>query len=209
MLHQSAILIKETLDEIRKISAVKPSRLLRALNSAPPELLGLKLLTYLKNTTGRTLKQIGKGSSRIVMAIDESTVLKVARNTAGQIQNRNEANISHRFLTNHLICRVLDSGTESTWIISERMIRPAKITDFKARGFKNLDDLLDRLAEKGGGGDPISNLILKEFKELLNFETGEATLWESDLMRSEHWGIVQRHGIEDLVIIDWDSTQKQ
>ena len=71
------------------------------------------------------LKLIGRGSGRIVLAVDDRTVLKLARNKPGQEQNLFESSF-YQEQKNPVLNQVLDCASNGCWL--------------KARRAKHLDD---------------------------------------------------------------------
>ena len=71
------------------------------------------------------LKTIGRGSGRIVLAVDDRTVLKLARNKPGQEQNLFESSF-YQEQKNPVLNQVLDCASNGCWL--------------KARRAKHLDD---------------------------------------------------------------------
>lgn len=68
------------------------------------------------------LKPIGRGSGRIVLAVDDDTVIKLARNRPGQEQNLFE-NSFYSEQQNPVLNQVLDCASDGCWIKSRRAKR--------------------------------------------------------------------------------------
>lgn len=91
-----------------------------------PEGFSLDTLKSIKGYAGKIryvethLKKIGAGSSRIAYAIDDNTVLKMAKSDRGKSQNELEADTSN--LYNNICSGVLDEDyQDNLWIISKRV----------------------------------------------------------------------------------------
>lgn len=68
------------------------------------------------------LKLIGRGSGRIVLAVDDESVLKLARNRPGQEQNLFEDSF-YSEQKNPVLNQVLDCASDGCWIRSRRAKR--------------------------------------------------------------------------------------
>lgn len=68
------------------------------------------------------LKLIGRGSGRIVLAVDDESVLKLARNRPGQEQNLFEDSF-YSEQQNPVLNQVLDCASDGCWIRSRRAKR--------------------------------------------------------------------------------------
>lgn len=68
------------------------------------------------------LKLIGRGSGRIVLAVDDESVLKLARNRPGQEQNLFEDGF-YSEQQNPVLNQVLDCASDGCWIRSRRAKR--------------------------------------------------------------------------------------
>lgn len=73
------------------------------------------------------LKTLGMGTGRVVLALDPTSVLKVAHNASGMAQNDVEATISMDPLVQPAIARVLADDISHKWLIMER-VRPLSDT---------------------------------------------------------------------------------
>lgn len=73
----------------------------------------------------RELRQLGKGSSRVVFLLSSKRVLKLARNDFGLEQNQQEVDLSTDPSVGPIIARVLDYDDKFRWVISE-LVRPLK-----------------------------------------------------------------------------------
>ena len=78
---------------------------------------------FVKELTSKyQLKLIGRGSGRIVLAVDDESVLKLARNRPGQEQNLFEDSF-YSEQKNPVLNQVLDCASDGCWIRSRRAKR--------------------------------------------------------------------------------------
>lgn len=78
---------------------------------------------FVKELTSKyQLKLIGRGSGRIVLAVDDESVLKLARNRPGQEQNLFEDSF-YSEQQNPVLNQVLDCASDGCWIRSRRAKR--------------------------------------------------------------------------------------
>lgn len=78
---------------------------------------------FVKELTSKyRLKPIGRGSGRIVLAVDDESVLKLARNRPGQEQNLFEESF-YSEQQNPVLNQVLDCASDGCWIRSRRAKR--------------------------------------------------------------------------------------
>jgi len=175
------------------------------------------------------LDKLGAGSSRAAFIADNDTVIKVAKNKKGLAQNRVEANISSDdFMpANAPLALVKDHDPDYVWIESERA-RRAKPTDFQSIvGYpmkdviKTVRELVDNYKDKR---QPVASYWYLKDRELFDqlSETPFITdlvdiivnhdLEMGDIDRISSWGVVNRNGSQQLVLIDYgldDQVWKQ
>jgi hypothetical protein len=163
------------------------------------------------------LQYIAKGSSRIVLLIDQETVLKIAINKAGLAQNRTEADVSNMFPS--VVAKVLKASSEVDWIEAEKAT-PATTRDFdKFLGlptslfFNFLGNFLSKVLD-GTEVRLISQHHKKAYEEFAESEfaaevldvAGNYDLLKEDLLQESAWGVVKRNGVPRLVLIDYGIT---
>lgn len=164
------------------------------------------------------LDKLGAGSSRAAFIADNDTVIKVAKNNKGLAQNRVEATISSDdFMPpNAPIALVKDHDPDYVWIESERA-RKAKPTDFQSivgHPMKDVIKAVRELVDNHKGTRQSSYWYLKD-RELFDqlSETSFITdlvdiivnhnLSMGDVDRISSWGIVNRNGSLNLVLVDY------
>ena len=86
------------------------------------------LFQYCTKTLGQ---KVGQGTSRVVFDFEDDTVLKIAGNDTGRVQNEQEYEIFRTIGKNPLIPKIYDADTDSfIWLLSESVL-PAKEIDFE------------------------------------------------------------------------------
>jgi GNAT superfamily N-acetyltransferase len=100
----------------------------------------LKSFAGRKRYADEKLKRIGSGSARIVYAIDDETVMKLAKNKKGLAQNYVEGDWGLHSMYKGLVPDLIDADEDDRWIIMQRAkkITPKefeRITGFKFSEF--------------------------------------------------------------------------
>lgn len=172
-------------------------------------------IKYAKQYLG---KPLGVGSSRIVFKVDDTKVLKLARNEKGLAQN--SAEIDWRQMDSPILAKIFSFDRDSLWIEME-LARKAKLSDFKKIFNINLEELDTYLTIKYDEHrkkeypfhlDPNAKDILKkldkieEMSELVDF-MHDSLSPVGDLGRLSSWGVVNRNGKEVLVLVDYGLTE--
>lgn len=80
----------------------------------------------------KTLPFLNKGSARSVFALDDITVLKVARNRAGLAQNKAEAGLSSNPRGGNFVVKVYEHAPDFSWLKSEKVIPLTSSDQFEA-----------------------------------------------------------------------------
>lgn len=154
------------------------------------------------------LKALGKGSSRIVYALDEHTVIKIALNDDGVEQNEAESDLSEAPITT----KVLDMHEEAYWIIVER----ATPLTTNAELFRNIVGVSFGTFAKGAmNALGISNFSTNEidmaklelnpfYQRIVRFIRNH-DLSPADATKLTSYGIVGNH----IVLIDYGLTAEQ
>lgn len=173
------------------------------------------------------LKKIGAGSSRVVFAVDNEKVLKVAKNEKGIAQNQEEM---QDWRQNYYDCfaKVYDASEDGIFL-EMQAARREKDSDFRkltGYGFdvmsawigytaslytprnrmiyrdRNFDELFD--SEEWAEGLDNYNLFSRVHSYLCDTSSGAY----GDLQRLSSWGVVSENGEEYLVIIDFGLTDE-
>lgn len=174
------------------------------------------------------LRRLGAGTSRIVFEIDNEKVLKLAKNSKGIGQNQEEIRMGNDMYASNCFAEVYDYDNTGTFLEMERA-RPAKESDFERLvgfPFDMYCDFITRCALNYLGNrnknpwirvnhaydDAYNNLIdewdsdlfiYNVFEYMQNFQL---ITW-GDLTRISSYGVVNRNGQEEMVIIDFGFTE--
>lgn len=157
------------------------------------------------------LKRIGSGSSRIVYAIDDKKVLKLAKNEKGIAQNEIEADYLLQDWYGDIIAKVFEKDDRYRWLISERC---KKITQNEFKQYFGVDCeefrkyLLYGVGKRDYSGLPqkttIDKLNNNDFAtELLNmFSDFDMTSVTNDYARIANYGKIDNK----IVLSDYGLT---
>lgn len=162
------------------------------------------------------LERISSGSSRIAYKIDDSKVLKLAKNNKGITQNEIEIDRGKDAYYSEILAQVFDYDENGLWVEMElaRKVVPREffmITKFKIEDIGKY--LINFQESTNGRGERyflqkplLDRLRNDEFVERLrDFVAGTDTL-AGDLGRLSSYGIVKRDGEDQLVLIDFGLT---
>jgi hypothetical protein len=165
------------------------------------------------------LKKIGSGSSRIVYAsMDEKIALKVAKNSKGTAQNKNEYDIStHYGNGNPLLACVFDADKENfKWIemeFAKKLNNEKQFEKLSGMSFENFNRMVLNIPD---GWNSVPPKIYKEVNpngdsdEFIDNFMNICSDWDMcirDFNRLKQFGVVNRNGKFSLVIIDYGLTQ--
>ena len=197
-----------------------------SLNEAAMPEFNLQTLSSIKSFAGRLkyCKQMlgptfGSGSSRVIFEIDDNKVLKLAKNQKGIAQNEFEDDTSRY---GRIVVKVFECADDYTWLVEENCI-PAKEKDFEqilGMPFETYCDLVkhsfNRYCRNGRQANtytlsPIEcDRLLDQLYEqdeygfipqLFNL-MGDYQLPWGDLTRISTYGMVNRDGEPEIVVID-------
>lgn len=136
------------------------------------------------------LKLIGRGSGRIVLAVDDESVLKLARNRPGQEQNLFEDGF-YSEQQNPVLNQVLDCASDGCWIRSRRAKR------FDDRFWLQLSDQIKLSPTQIG--DSISRLFSLEGIKPSNLtETAYSRFLATDFGQNLHRLLATELDCDDL-----------
>jgi hypothetical protein len=89
----------------------------------------------------KKLKRIAQGSARVIFEIDDTTVLKLAKNIKGIAQNEVERRLSNDYMIpENIIARVLEKDEKDRWIVMERAKKIGKVRFRQLMGGIDLSD---------------------------------------------------------------------
>ena len=159
-------------------------------------------------------KHIGKGTSRIVFAIDQNTVVKIALDRKGLFQNSAEIEIAAT--EPQIVAKVLSSDDNFYYLEMERARKIAQSDWKRSTGHSfqawmntlrnKIIDLTLSTAYKQKVPDDFEDIEETPFfKEVINFILNYGVS-VGDIARITSWGIVIRDGKTMPVIIDYGLT---
>lgn len=168
-----------------------------------------KRIRYCKDN----LQYISSGSGRSVFKVDETKVLKLAKNAKGVAQNEAEAQWMNDYYFDSILAKVIDSHPKDLWVEMEMAHRVS------AQMFKNYFgypiDIIFRYIQhrflvNNGKKDYWSD-VAPEIAEVLHenqnvqsiYEFADANDTVGDLGRLNTYGLVKRGGQDTIVIIDF------
>lgn len=162
------------------------------------------------------LDKAGRGSSRIVFAVDPDTVVKIALNKKGQAQNEVEIDVSNIGYEN--IAEVKNFDEENYLYIEMEKAQKMKKSDWKRITGQSFYDwmsvlhnyMLDHIGKRG-----LRKLVPENFEdieesELFNNVVTMMVDFEmpvGDISRVSSWGIIDKDGQEVPVLIDYGLTK--
>jgi hypothetical protein len=165
------------------------------------------------------LKRINSGSSRIVYAIDNEKVLKLAKNKKGLAQNEVEISYGQNSNLDDIVAKIFDYENNNLWVEME-LARKVGAADFKriigfdfktySIGIINYGNEVNQQKNKMKYSK-LDNEIIEAmwsdefFYSIFNFISGY-DLPVGDLTRLNSYGIVKRDGDDTIVIIDYGLT---
>jgi hypothetical protein len=163
------------------------------------------------------LKKISSGSARIVYLVDDTMVLKLAKNKKGLAQCATEIQWGQDNYFGEILARTIMYHPDDLWVEME-LARKVKKSDFSVLedgiNFDEFGKYLKNFELENNGRKPFYNMT-DAHKEILNENQFTQTICEfmlntdspaGDLMRLNSYGIVNRNGEDIIVIIDFGLT---
>jgi hypothetical protein len=162
------------------------------------------------------LKRISSGSSRIVYMVDDTKVLKIARNKKGLAQNEIEIDYSNYYDIKDITAQVFAYDQNDLWIEMElaRKVTPAifeRVVGFTfddyCAGLRKYDDNINP-SRRSWFSSNISKELYdamweNEFTyDMLSF-IGGYDVHVGDLCKLNTYGLVKRNGEDTIVMIDY------
>lgn len=142
---------------------------------------------------------IGRGTGRWVFAIDDKSVIKVARDQRGMLQNVMESDAGSIGMYPDLLAACLDRDDEYRFLIAERLapVTRAEINRFFGMPLTNVINHIDPYS-----WNMVDRAITEEAEELENL-VADLALAPGDLRQKNHWG---RSRTGDIKILDFGLT---
>lgn len=164
----------------------------------------------------KNLTRISSGSSRVVYKIDETKVLKLAKNKKGIAQNEVEIDFSNDYMWDEIVAKIFNYDPDNLWLEME-LARKLTTNEFKSitgltfeeycAGLRYYESLQKpkrgiNYSEPEGYDDMWEN----EFAyEILNI-VGSYDIPVGDLCKTSTYGVVSRGGGNAVVMIDYGLT---
>jgi hypothetical protein len=179
-----------------------------------------KLTSFNKriNYCQERLKRISSGSSRIVYMVDDTKVLKIARNQKGLHQNDIEASYSNYHDIKDITAQVFAYDQNDLWVEMElaRRVTPKIFESVVGVNFEEYCDALDNYfgavnPQRAGKSwrrtklpqEKTDAMWENEFVyDIFNF-MGGYDVPVGDLMKLNSYGLVKRNGKDTIVLIDY------
>lgn len=166
------------------------------------------------------LKKIAEGSSRIAFIIDDTKVLKLAKNRKGLAQNENEANMGYNEGYFDCIAHVFDFDDNYTFIEMERA-RKCSPQEFKNIVGYSLEDVIKFIHNDLAGDyryrdlkkqnipqEILNDMYENDFIRDLNDFLHTYDMLVADIAKKDSYGIVKRNGHDEVVLLDYGATQQ-
>ena len=175
------------------------------------------------------LKKISSGSSRVAYMIDNEKVLKLAKNQKGLAQNDTEIRWGGDYYFEDVLAHTLENSEKDLWVEME-LARKANKAQFKAilgytledlapflkyidftqrKNDRQLSAMYSRMLNNPEGDGPSYNLDFfseNEFASKLADFMIAADSPNGDLCRYSSYGVVNRDGKNQVVLIDFGLT---
>ena len=167
----------------------------------------------------KNLTRISSGSSRIAYKIDDTKVLKLAKNKKGLAQNEAEIDYSQDYMMDDIVAQVFNYDENNLWLEMElaRKLTPAMFQNLVGFTFEEYVDGIwfeeDRLKprkslikrSKPERFDEMweNDFISKIFDIMGSYENFMA----GDLTKLSTYGVVTRDNQDTIVLIDFGLTQ--
>lgn len=164
----------------------------------------------------RNLQRISSGSSRVVYKIDDTKVLKLAKNRKGLAQNEIEIEYGGYYDIQDIVAHVFESDDNNLWVEMElaRKVTPKSFMEIVNVDFEEYcrvlryhhSEVSGRSSYRISKPDNMDQMWENEFVyEMLNF-LGNYEPPVGDLCKLSTYGIVNRNGKNMIVMIDYGLT---
>lgn len=163
------------------------------------------------------LQRISSGSSRIVYKIDDTKVLKLAKNRKGIAQNEIEVGFSKDYMWSDLVAKIFDYDQNDLWVEMElaRKVTPKIWDSIVGIPIEELSKCL-RYVDQENNPQKYQYHFTKPARmdELWENEFTSSILQlilsydvpVGDFGRLSTYGLVKRNGMDDIVFIDYGIT---
>ena len=146
----------------------------------------------------KTLKKLGEGSDRIVYELGDNLVIKVSKNTRGNIQNNSEfqfANEQDYMLDKKLLPNMSEAGED--YIITEKAVPYSAL---EKEGKKRISDFLKKLKKfNQQDWDNKTTELQEVFEEVGYYDLINYDLLMNDFSAGRNWGIDSE---DNIIMLD-------
>lgn len=176
----------------------------------------LKSFNQRINYCENNLQRISSGSGRVVYKIDDTKVLKLAKNKKGLAQNETEIDLSKDYLWDGLIGEIFNYDENNLWTEMElaRKVTPKIFQEITNMSFNDYCDSIRyydseqrRSSYKPNKPESYDDIWENEFGTEMLTLIGSYDLPVGDLCRLSTYGVVNRDGRNDIVMIDYGLTR--
>ena len=162
------------------------------------------------------LQRISSGSSRIVYKIDETKVLKLAKNKKGLAQNESEISFSNDYMWDGMVAEVFEYDNNNLWVEMELATRVSPKEFMSIVGIP-FDKYCEGLRFYGSESKPskyfkptkpdiMDEMWENEFTNEILTLIGSFDIPVGDLCRLNTYGIVKRNNQNTIVMVDYGLT---
>lgn len=163
------------------------------------------------------LKRLASGSSRIVYLIDDDKVLKLAKNKKGIAQNEVEIDMGQQGMLTDTVAKVFDYHPDNLWLEMEYAKKLTKPLFKEITGF-NFDDYTALIHNYYATSvvprkkihkvtSPPDNVVEDMWEDEFTYNIlqmiGNYEVPTGDLERKNSYGVVERNGKKDIVVVDY------
>lgn len=168
----------------------------------------------------KNLQRISSGSSRIVYKIDDTKVLKLAKNKKGLSQNETEIMYSEDYMMDDIVAQIFDHDENNLWLEMElaRRVTPSLFQNIVGFSFEEYVDGIwyqeDNLRPKRSmlkrpKPERIDEMWENDFVSRMFDLMGSYDNFSSgDLTKLSTYGVVKRDGNDSIVLIDYGLTDE-
>lgn len=166
----------------------------------------------------KNLVRISSGSSRIVYKIDDTKVLKLAKNKKGLAQNEIEIEFSQDYLWEGLVAKIFHYDENNLWVEMElaRKLTAKSFQQITGLDFEKFGRSLKYFEQEQENSramfrftkpESYDEMWENEFASSIFDIIGSYDIPAGDLTRLSTYGIVNRNGQDDVVLIDYGLTK--
>lgn len=166
------------------------------------------------------LQRIAEGSSRIAFKIDDTKVLKLAKNGRGLIQNEGEADLGYNNYYFTCLAEVFEFDEKNYTFVEMELARKCSPADFQRIVGFDLQTVVKLIEHELYGDyrhrnlpkhdisqDDIDKYYESDFITNLVDLVHSAEIMLADLKKPDSYGVVIRDGQEEVVVVDYGLTE--